>query len=141
MAQIEWRVAVMAAMAVLGDGAQTGAPAQIGPRPFYLVDTMKPGPAKDRLAACGPDRAYMARDFSVRPAHDHRHPGAARTRREVQRGLPTGGPRGGPKGAGQVLHERSHAGRVQDAERQDRRRRCVGEDGCRLHERDAALAH
>ena len=44
---------------------QTGAPAQIGPRPFYLVDTMKPGPAKDRLAACGADRSYTARQFSI----------------------------------------------------------------------------
>ncbi|WP_375461410.1 glycerophosphodiester phosphodiesterase family protein [uncultured Enterovirga sp.] len=40
-------------------------PAQIGPRPFYLVDSMKPGPARDRLAACGPDRPYTARNFSI----------------------------------------------------------------------------
>lgn len=42
-----------------------GPPAQLGPRPFYLVDSMKPGPAKDRLAACGTDRTYTARHFSI----------------------------------------------------------------------------
>jgi glycerophosphoryl diester phosphodiesterase len=39
--------------------------AQIGPRPFYLVDTMKPGPARERLKTCGPERAYTARAFSI----------------------------------------------------------------------------
>lgn len=39
--------------------------AQLGPRPFYLVDSMKSGPLKDRLQACGADRAYTARDFSI----------------------------------------------------------------------------
>lgn len=46
--------------------AQTGSSAaQIGPRPFYLVDTMKDGLAKERLKACGPDRVYTARNFSI----------------------------------------------------------------------------
>ena len=40
-------------------------PAQIGVRPFYLVDSMKPGPAKERLQACGPERPYTARAFSI----------------------------------------------------------------------------
>ena len=48
-----------------GAMAQGGAAAQIGPRPFYLVDTMKPGPAQDRLKACGVDRTYTARNFSI----------------------------------------------------------------------------
>ena len=53
------------AAACLPARAEPGAPAQIGPRPFYLVDSMKPGPAKDRLAACGAERTYTARDFSI----------------------------------------------------------------------------
>jgi glycerophosphoryl diester phosphodiesterase len=37
--------------------------AQLGPRPFYLVDTMKDGPLKDRLAACtGP---FHKSEFSI----------------------------------------------------------------------------
>jgi glycerophosphoryl diester phosphodiesterase len=37
--------------------------AQLGPRPFYLVDSMKDGPLKDRLAACtGP---FHKTDFSI----------------------------------------------------------------------------
>lgn len=39
--------------------------AQLGPRPFYLVDSMKPGPLKERLRACGSDRTYTARAFSI----------------------------------------------------------------------------
>lgn len=44
---------------------QGASAAQIGPRPFYLVDSMKPGPLKDRLAACGVDRTYTAKTFSI----------------------------------------------------------------------------
>ncbi|MDP4023534.1 glycerophosphodiester phosphodiesterase family protein [Methylobacterium sp. NEAU 140] len=39
--------------------------AQLGPRPFYLVDSLKPGPLKDRLSACGVDRSYSPRRFSI----------------------------------------------------------------------------
>lgn len=39
--------------------------AQLGPRPFYLVDSLKPGPLKDRLAACGVDRTYGPKKFSI----------------------------------------------------------------------------
>ena len=43
--------------------AQTATDAQLGPRPFYLVDKMKDGPLKTRLAACiGP---FHKTDFSV----------------------------------------------------------------------------
>ena len=45
--------------------AEGGPIAQIGPRPFYLVDTMKPGPAQDRLRQCGADRTYTTRNFSI----------------------------------------------------------------------------
>ena len=49
-----------------GDSVPQGGPAaQLGPRPFYLVDSMKEGPAKERLKACGTDRAYTTRDFSI----------------------------------------------------------------------------
>lgn len=50
---------------LLPAAAQGSRAAQIGPRPFHLVDTMKPGPLKDRLAACGTDRAYTAKSFSI----------------------------------------------------------------------------
>ncbi|AWN36903.1 glycerophosphodiester phosphodiesterase family protein [Methylobacterium radiodurans] len=46
-------------------GAAAAEPAQIGPRPFHLVDTMKPGPLQDRLKACGADRPYVAKQFSI----------------------------------------------------------------------------
>jgi glycerophosphoryl diester phosphodiesterase len=59
----------MALLALVAAGqagaAEGGAAAQIGPRPFYLVDTMKPGPAQDRLRQCGPDRTYTTRTFSI----------------------------------------------------------------------------
>ena len=45
--------------------AAEGPPAQVGPRPFYLVDSMKPGPVQDRLRQCGPDRTYTTRNFSI----------------------------------------------------------------------------
>ncbi|KQP20212.1 glycerophosphodiester phosphodiesterase family protein [Methylobacterium sp. Leaf100] len=48
-----------------GGEARAGEIAQIGPRPFYLVDSMKPGPVQDRLRACGSDRTYTARAFSI----------------------------------------------------------------------------
>ncbi len=50
--------------------------AQLGPRPFYLVDSMKPGPLKERLRACGSDRTYTARAFSI--AHRGRTPPVSR---------------------------------------------------------------
>uniref|UniRef100_UPI0035CC1B3A glycerophosphodiester phosphodiesterase family protein n=1 Tax=uncultured Methylobacterium sp. TaxID=157278 RepID=UPI0035CC1B3A len=60
------RAAVVAGLIVAGcAAAQAQAPAQLGPRPFYLVDSMKPGPLKDRLAACGVGRPYTTRTFSI----------------------------------------------------------------------------
>lgn len=53
-------------LAQVGPAAAQGGPAaQIGPRPFYLLDNMREGPAKDRLKACGTDRTYTARAFSI----------------------------------------------------------------------------
>lgn len=44
---------------------RTDQPAQLGPRPFYLVDTMRDGPLKDRLQACASRPGFRARDFSI----------------------------------------------------------------------------
>ena len=57
--------AAMAMLAGATGALAEGAPAQIGPRPFYLVDSMKEGPAKERLKACGVDRPYTSRQFSI----------------------------------------------------------------------------
>jgi glycerophosphoryl diester phosphodiesterase len=53
------------ALILAGGPAQAGDAAQLGPRPFYLVDQLKPGPLKDTLAACGTDRTYTPRTFSI----------------------------------------------------------------------------
>jgi glycerophosphoryl diester phosphodiesterase len=37
---------------------------QLGPRPFFLVDDMTPGPLKDRLKSCA-DGPFKASDFSI----------------------------------------------------------------------------
>ena len=59
--------AMRAALALmLASGpALAGEAAQLGPRPFYLVDQLKPGPLKERLAACGVDKTYTPRTFSI----------------------------------------------------------------------------
>ena len=42
------------------------APVQLGPRPFYLVDQLPPGPLKDTLATCAAEtREYLPSDFSI----------------------------------------------------------------------------
>lgn len=53
------------ALILAGGPALAGDAAQLGPRPFYLVDQLKPGPLKDTLAACGVDRTYTPRTFSI----------------------------------------------------------------------------
>lgn len=50
---------------LLPAAAQAPQTAQLGPRPFHLVDTMKPGLLKDRLSACGTDRPYTTKQFSI----------------------------------------------------------------------------
>lgn len=62
--------AVACAVALVGPAIAAGAEAvdraaQLGPRPFYLVDAMKEGPLKRELSACGPGRTYTARNFSI----------------------------------------------------------------------------
>ena len=59
--------ATLAVLALLTTAAAQAAEesAQLGPRPFYLVDSLKPGPLKDRLAACGIDRTYVSKRFSI----------------------------------------------------------------------------
>ncbi|MDZ4731678.1 MAG: glycerophosphodiester phosphodiesterase family protein [Xanthomonadales bacterium] len=40
--------------------------AQLGPRPFYLLDKLSPGDLKDKLSACAGSRTvYTASDFSI----------------------------------------------------------------------------
>ncbi|MFB0489344.1 glycerophosphoryl diester phosphodiesterase [Methylobacterium sp. OAE515] len=58
-------IAAGLALILAGGPAQAGDAAQLGPRPFYLVDQLKPGPLKDTLAACGTDRTYTPRTFSI----------------------------------------------------------------------------
>ena len=61
-----WFLGLGLALLASAAGAEaTGVPAQIGPRPFHLVDTMKPGPLRDTLRACGPERPFTARQFSI----------------------------------------------------------------------------
>ncbi len=56
-------LAALSALASVPSLAAEGA--QLGPRPFALVDGLAPGPLKDRLAACGADRPYTPRQFSI----------------------------------------------------------------------------
>lgn len=61
------RALIVAVLALLLPGPARAAEeaAQLGPRPFYLVDSLKPGPLKDRLSACGVDRTYAPKHFSI----------------------------------------------------------------------------
>lgn len=44
----------------------TAAPAQLGPRPFFLADDMSDGPLKQELQACAADKKlYRKADFSI----------------------------------------------------------------------------
>jgi len=40
-------------------------PAQLGPRPFYLVDQLEPGPLKTRLQNCSDRPFFVKKDFSI----------------------------------------------------------------------------
>jgi glycerophosphoryl diester phosphodiesterase len=45
------------------DGDSEASPAQVGVRPFYLVDAMEPGDLKDTLGSC--EDAFVMTDFSI----------------------------------------------------------------------------
>lgn len=46
--------------------ADSGPSVQLGPRPFFLVEDMTPGPLKSQLQACAADRqSYTRSDFSI----------------------------------------------------------------------------
>lgn len=46
--------------------ADSGTSVQLGPRPFFLVEDMAPGPLKSQLQACAADRdTYRKSDFSI----------------------------------------------------------------------------
>ncbi len=57
----------------------------------------------------------------VRPAHHHQHPGGARAGRQVHRAVHAGRPGLRHAGIGEMLHQRSHARRVQEPPGQDGR--------------------
>jgi glycerophosphoryl diester phosphodiesterase len=47
------------------DGRTGRAPAQLGPRPFFLVDDLAPGALKRELQQCAKRGAFTARDWSI----------------------------------------------------------------------------
>ena len=58
-------LAVLSCLAVTGVHAAPP-PVQLGPRPFYLVDRLDPGPLKERLKVCAAEtREYVPKDFSI----------------------------------------------------------------------------
>lgn len=59
------RALIATLMLLLSASVLAAETAQLGPRPFYLVDTLKPGPLKDRLSACGVERSYAPKTFSI----------------------------------------------------------------------------
>lgn len=63
MIRLSALLVITAALTSFGAQAQEAAPAQLGPRPFYLVDRMKDGPLKTQLKQCtGP---FRKSDFSI----------------------------------------------------------------------------
>lgn len=48
-----------------GANAVRATPAQLGPRPFFLVDDMSDGPLKQELQACAKRAVFTKRDFSI----------------------------------------------------------------------------
>ncbi len=58
-----WLEFLSVVMAVTGAGQET-ITIQLGPRPFYLVDTMKPGPLKAKLESCS-EMQMRSADFSI----------------------------------------------------------------------------
>jgi len=63
MIRLSALLAVTIALVPIVARAQEAAPAQVGPRPFYLVDRMKDGPLKTQLKQCtGP---FRKSDFSI----------------------------------------------------------------------------
>ena len=58
-------LAALACLVVAGAHAAPP-PVQLGPRPFYLVDRLEPGPLKERLAACAAETVeYAPKVFSI----------------------------------------------------------------------------
>lgn len=58
-------VALFVAASAVAEHADV-ASTQLGPRPFYLLDEMKEGPLKRRLAACAAERSrYETSEFSI----------------------------------------------------------------------------
>ena len=52
-------------LGALGAHAAEAPPAQLGPRPFFLVEDMSPGPLKAELQACAQRPAFTRRAWSI----------------------------------------------------------------------------
>ena len=124
-------------------GAEDVEAVLLGPRPLYLVDDMDASELQATLRRCaaGPFErtdfsighrgaplqfpehteesyraaALMGAGIAVRPAHDDQHPRGPETRGQMPPTVHARGSGARHPGVGDVLHERHHARRVQDA--------------------------
>ena len=87
------------------------------------------------------DRRARLPARAVRSAHHDQHPRDPRAGGEVHAAVHAGRPGGRHAGVGEVLHERHHARRVQDAVRQDGRVQPRRHHGRGVPGRHAELAH
>ena len=58
-------VVLVACSHVMADAASGPGPAQLGPRPFFLVDDLAEGPLKTMLQACSRRGAFRPSEFSI----------------------------------------------------------------------------
>ena len=58
-------VVIVACSHVMTDPASRPGPAQLGPRPFFLVDDLADGPLKTKLQACSRRGAFRPSEFSI----------------------------------------------------------------------------
>jgi glycerophosphoryl diester phosphodiesterase len=58
-------IVIIACSHVMADPASRPAPAQIGPRPFFLVDDLADGPLKTKLQACSRRGEFRPSEFSI----------------------------------------------------------------------------
>ena len=58
-------VVLVACSHVMADPASRPGPAQLGPRPFFLMDDLEDGPLKSKLQACSRRGAFRPSEFSI----------------------------------------------------------------------------
>ncbi len=58
-------IVIIACSHVMADPASRPAPAQLGPRPFFLVDDLADGPLKSKLQACSRRGEFRPSEFSI----------------------------------------------------------------------------